>query len=131
MSASPESVAAAFADAINHQSVDELCDLMTEDHVFIDALGARVAGREAMRAGWTAYFRMVPDYSITVTETYSAGPIVIMLGTAQGSYAAHPWQTPAAWRAEIRGSHVAEWRVYADNEPIRQLLARYAGRQSV
>ncbi|MGA2186030.1 MAG: nuclear transport factor 2 family protein [Bryobacteraceae bacterium] len=122
---SPEAVARAFADAINRQSPDLLAELMTEDHVFIDALGTRVAGREAMRAGWTAYYRMVPDYSITVTETYSAGPVVVMLGTAQGSFAAEHWQTPAAWRAEIRGVQVAEWRVYADNEPIRQLLSKH------
>src|SRR5271157_5929207 len=84
---SPESVARAFADAINHQSPDELAALMIEDHVFIDALGTRVAGREAMRAGWTGYFHMVPDYSITVTETYGAGAVVVMLGTAQGTLA--------------------------------------------
>ena len=122
---SPEAVARAFADAINHQNVDALAGLMTEDHVFIDSLGARVAGREAMRAGWTAYFRMVPDYSITITETYSTDPVVILLGTAQGTFAAEHWQTPAAWRAEIRGVQVAEWRVYADNEPIRQLLSKH------
>jgi ketosteroid isomerase-like protein len=135
MSASPESpqaVARAFAEAINRRSVDELAALMTEDHAFIDSLGARVAGREAMRAGWAGYFRMVPDYSITVTETHGAGSVVILLGTAQGTLAVdgrlfpeNRWQTPAAWRAGIRGEQVAEWRVYADNEPIRQLLARH------
>jgi uncharacterized protein (TIGR02246 family) len=129
---SPEAVARAFADAINRQNPDELAELMTEDHVFIDSLGTRVAGREAMRAGWNGYFRMVPDYSITVTETYGAGAVVILLGTAQGTLAVdgrllpvNRWQTPAAWRAEIRGVQVAAWRVYADNEPIRQLLARH------
>jgi ketosteroid isomerase-like protein len=134
MSASPESpeaVARAFAEAINRQNVGELTDLMTEDHVFIDSLGARVAGREAMRAGWIGYFRMVPDYTITVTEAFSAGAIVVLLGTAQGTLAAdgrilpeNHWQTPAAWRALIRAAQIAEWRVYADNEPVRQLLAR-------
>jgi uncharacterized protein (TIGR02246 family) len=129
---SPEAVARTFADAINRQSAGELAELMTEDHVFIDSLGARVAGREAMRTGWTGYFRMVPDYSVAVTETYSAGSVVILLGTAQGTLAVdgrllpeNRWQTPAAWRAEIRGAQVAGWRVYADNEPIRQLLARH------
>jgi len=135
MSASPESpeaVARAFAGAINRQNAGELAELMTEDHVFIDSLGARVAGREAMREGWTGYFRMVPDYSITVTEAYSAGSVAILLGTAQGTLAVdgrllpeNYWQTPAAWRAEIRGVQVAVWTVYADNEPMRQLLARH------
>ena len=135
MPASPESpkpVARAFADAINSRNADELADLMTEVHVFIDSLGTRVAGREVMRTGWTSYFGMVPDYSITVTETYGAGAVVILLGTAQGTLAVdgrllpeNRWQTPAAWRAEIRGVQVAVWTVYADNEPMRQLLARH------
>jgi hypothetical protein len=32
------------------------------------------------------------------------------------------WTTPAAWRASIRDGLIAEWRVYADNEPIRQIM---------
>ena len=36
------------------------------------------------------------------------------------------WETPAAWRAVVEGGLVAEWRVYADNEPMRKLM-RQAG----
>ena len=124
-------IALAFADAINHQNVEAIANLMTEDHVFIDGLGMRVEGRQRMRTGWEGYFRMVPDYSITVEEIFLEGPVVVMLGTAQGTYssdgALHPenrWMTPAAWRALIRGSRLAAWRVYADNEPIRQIMVR-------
>jgi len=123
-----------FVDAINRHSVEALSALMTEDHVFIDSLGARVKGREKVTAGWKGYFRMVPDYSITVEEIYSDGAVVVMLGSAQGTYstggqllAANQWQTPAAWRAVTRGSQVAEWRVYADNEPIREIMRRSGG----
>lgn len=59
------------------------------------------------------------------------GPIVVMLGVAQGTYAPHSelkaedrWSTPAALRALIEDGKVAEWRVYCDNEPIRQCMAR-------
>jgi hypothetical protein len=75
-----------------------------------------------MKGGWAAYFGMVPGYAITVEETYSADGVVAMLGSAQGTYAGESWRTPAAWRAVIRGALVAEWRVYADNEPIRALM---------
>ena len=44
----------------------------------------------------------------------------------QGTYAATKWQTPAAWKARIRGPLVAEWRVYADNEPIRAIMRQNA-----
>lgn len=125
------SVVLAFAHAINRQDPEQIATLMTEDHVFIDSLGTRVSGREAMKKGWAGYFRMVPDYTITIEETFANGPIVALLGTAQGTYAGagmlnpeNRWQTPAAWRAVVRGSLVAEWRVYADNEPLRQILVR-------
>jgi limonene-1,2-epoxide hydrolase len=34
------------------------------------------------------------------------------------------WETPAAWRAVVEGGLVAEWRVYADNEPMRERMRR-------
>jgi thiol-disulfide isomerase/thioredoxin len=116
-SESRESVARAFADAINRHSVDGLAALMTEDHVFIDSLGNRVEGREAVRKGWIGYVGMVPDYTIAIHETYSADRTIIMVGTAQGTLAVdgqllpeNRWQTPAAWRAEIRGGQLASVR---------------------
>jgi hypothetical protein len=72
---------------------------------------------------------MVPDYTIAVEEILSDGPLVMMLGVAEGTYspdgqlrAENRWQTPAAFRALIEDGKVAEWRVYADNEPIRQRM---------
>ena len=128
---SPEAVARAFVKAINSRDVDELAELMTNEHRFIDSLGTVVEGRKKMREGWAAYYRMVPDYSVTVEETFSNGPIVVMLGAAQGTYAREGqlrpddfWQSPAAWRARIEGGKIAEWRVYCDNEPIRRLMAK-------
>ena len=56
MDDSPLAVAQAFVQAINHQDVDSIAALMTPDHKFIDSLGNVVRGREAMRAGWAAYF---------------------------------------------------------------------------
>jgi uncharacterized protein (TIGR02246 family) len=131
MSDSPIAVAQAFVRAINRQDVEALASLMTADHRFIDSLGNLVEGREKMRAGWAGYFRMVPDYAIEIEETYCDGPVVVMLGTARGTYSAdgslkeeNRWQTPAAFRAYIEKDKVAEWRVYCDNEPIRQRMGK-------
>lgn len=84
-----------------------------------------------MRAGWSGYFRMVPDYTLAVEETYANGPAVVMLGEAQGTYShdgkiesENRWHTPIAIRAQVEDGLVAEWRVYADNEPIRRLMAK-------
>ncbi len=126
-----ESVAHAFVRAINRQDVDALAELMTPEHRFIDSMGNIVEGREKMRSGWARYFQMVPDFTVAIEETYCDGPVVAMLGTAQGTYthdgqlkAENRWSTPAAFRAFIQEQKVAEWRVYCDNEPIRQKIAK-------
>jgi uncharacterized protein (TIGR02246 family) len=126
-----ESVAHAFVRAINRQDVEALAALMTPEHRFIDSLGTAVEGREAMREAWAGYFRMVPDYSIAVEETLCDAPVVVMLGVAQGTYCVHGkllaengWETPAAFRALIEDGKVAEWRVYADNEPMRERMRK-------
>lgn len=127
---SAESIAQAFLRAINRQDVDRLAELMTPTHRFIDSLGNTVEGREKMRQAWAAYFRMVPDYTVAIEEFYPGDPDVVMLGMASGTFTRdgqlHPenhWQTPIAIRASIDEGLVAEWRVYADNEPMRRLMA--------
>jgi uncharacterized protein (TIGR02246 family) len=134
MSDSAETVAQAFVAAINRHDVAALADLMTGEHRFTDSLGNTIEGRDKMRAGWAAYFRMVPDYTIAIEETHSSGSVVVLLGSAQGTYTAdgqlreeNRWQTPAALRAVVEDGRVAEWRVYADNDPIRRLMARKPG----
>src|SRR5262249_20121567 len=53
----------AFVDCINAHNVDGLAALMSDDHLFIDAHGNKVRGREAMTAGWYGYFEWFPDYA--------------------------------------------------------------------
>jgi ketosteroid isomerase-like protein len=129
-------VVLAFVNAINCRDVDELCRLMTDDHLFMDAGGAQYRGRETMRSGWLGYFSMVPDYRIEVQETFADGQVVIVVGIARGTYSpdgnldpSDRWSTPAAWRAVVAGRHIAAWQVFADNEPIRQIMRRY-GRET-
>ena len=124
-------VAKLFVERINSQDLDGLAALMTVDHRFIDSLGTKFSGREAMKEGWRHYFRMVPDYGIEVTDSLCKGEVVVLLGLARGTYTSDgtldpemAWQTPAAWRARIIAGQVAEWRVYADNEPIRKCMTR-------
>jgi len=52
-----------------------------------------------------------------------------IFGSASGVYADNGepsgnnfWEVPAAWRVVIRDGLVAEWRVYADNQPLRKLM---------
>ena len=119
-----------FVAHINSHDVDAIAALLTSDHCFIDSLGGEARGREALRHGWHQYFRMVPDYRIDVERVLVDGSHVVLLGVARGTYSAdgalhaeNAWSTPAALRALIRDDLVAEWQVYADNEPIRRRMA--------
>lgn len=125
----PLEVVQAFVNRINAHDVGGLVALMTEDHQFTDSLGQIGYGRETMRAGWIGYFAMVPDYRLMAEEWLSDGPVIVLLGTAGGTYSPDgspnltlAWKTPGACRAVVRDGLVAEWQVYADNEPIRQLV---------
>jgi ketosteroid isomerase-like protein len=127
-----ECVAQAFIRAINRHDVDALAELMSEQHRFIDSMGTVFEGPETMHRGWTKYFQIVPDYSVAVEETFCDGPVVVMLGMAEGTYTPNGqpkpenhWSTPTAFRAFIEEGKVGEWRVYCDNEPIRQRLRAF------
>jgi ketosteroid isomerase-like protein len=132
----PRSIEAAlaFVNAINAGSVSRLSELMTEDHVFIDSDGAECRGKTSMTDGWRGYFDMVPDYRITVRETFTAGGTVMLAGEAEGTFvqdrALKPenhWRVPAAWRAVIEGGKVAIWQVYVNPEAMTIILKRVKG----
>jgi ketosteroid isomerase-like protein len=128
----PQKVATQFVTAINAHDVERLASLMTSDHRFIDSLGAAVEGRDAMREGWKFYFDMVSDYHLDIRSFFIAedGKAEAMLvGVASGSYWSNgskrpdsSWSTPVALRALVRDGQIAEWQVYADNEPIREQM---------
>ncbi len=126
----PLDVAMDFIKRINSGDAQSICELMTADHIFQDALGKRFIGREKMREGWRIYFKTVGDYQIHADEFFQTGERLAIFGTASGTYAAGNggasmeqfWKVPAAWLAVIRYGLVAQWRVYADNQPLRKLM---------
>ena len=129
-SADPVTVVQLFINAINAHTVAALCDLMTDDHEFVDSLGAIVRGREEMRKAWIGYFYMIPDFTITCTAIFQHENAVALFGHARGTYSSdgklhdeNRWKMPVAWRAIVRDGRVAQWHVYADNEPLRQIIA--------
>lgn len=123
-------VAMAFVARINAHDVDGLIALMTPDPVFIDALENTIRGAEPMRNGWKGYFKLFPDYAVEVTEVFNRGDLVELFGKARGTFAVNGnlqrenfWEISAAWKAVVKDGHVAEWRVYCDNDPARKIMA--------
>jgi len=120
-----------FLGRINQHDADKLAELMTEDHVFTDSLGHTVSGRESMRLGWRSYFAFCPDYWVSYEEILQNGNRVAVFGEAGGTIVAagtlppeNKWRTYAAWLAIVDGGLVKQWRVYADNKPVYDIIAR-------
>ena len=127
----PIEVVLQFEQTINSRDPDAICSLITAEGEFIDSLGNCIRGTEKLRAAWTGYFKMVPDYSISHSEIFTQGNTVAVFGSAQGTYSKDGqlrkenfWKTPAAWRAMVKDGKIAEWQVFADNEPIRAIMRK-------
>ena len=113
-----------FVTAINHHDARAIAMLMTTDHLFVDSLGNQVRGAGCMETGWSGYFTMCPDYWIHTERVLAEDVAVLAVGEAGGTMDGVPWRTPAAWQAMIRDAKVAEWRVFADNKPVYEILAK-------
>jgi len=120
----PKEVFTLFVVAINRHDAPALAAFMAPDHVFVDSLGHRVEGASPMEAGWRGYFAMCPDYWIRTEHIIAEGTVVLAAGESGGTINDIAWRTPAAWKAVIRESKVEEWRVFADNKPVYEILAK-------
>lgn len=125
-----------FVDRINHHDVSGLCKLMSDDHIFVDPLGTVLQGKEEMRKAWIQYFFFFPDYSLQTMNIMESDGIVGLFGKASGTYSdngkmlkENRWDIPASAKAVVRNNVVAEWHVFADNEPLRQIMEKYSSPQ--
>ena len=126
-----ENTVLGFLDCINQHDADKLAEFMTDDHVFIDSLGQSVSGREKMRNGWRCYFAFCPDYWVSHEEVFARGKLVAVFGAAGGTIAAdgnlppeNKWRASTAWLTLVEYGLVKQWRVYADNKPVYDIIAR-------
>ena len=118
-------------DRINAHDTRGLVALMTPDHLFVDSLGNR-STRPGIEKGWRQYFEMVPDYWVRIESAFSEDDKAILIGRAGGTYVqkggkerpANRWETPAVWVARVEAQKLAEWRIYSDNEPIRERMRK-------
>jgi ketosteroid isomerase-like protein len=128
---SPIQVVLKFEELINGRNAEAIAAFMTADGAFLDSLGNSIQGAEKLRAAWTGYFKIVPDYSISHSEIFADGNTIAVFGSAQGTFSkdgrldkGNIWKTPAAWRAVVQDGKIAVWQVYADNEPIRAIMRK-------
>lgn len=118
-----------FVEAINSHNEKIISSMMTEDHKFIDSLGKSLKGKIFVTEAWRSYFKMFPDYFIRIDEVVEKENLVVLLGFAQGSLSEslakkkkRKFKIKVALAAKLKGCLVSEWRVYADNKPVYELL---------
>jgi len=142
-----------FVEAINRHDTDEIYDLMTDDHEFIDAHGNEVSGKDIMKAGWAGYFDMFPDYLIEISDIFmkpepvaipkgkSKTPVklfyyqndcIVAFGFASGTYKGiktddnkNFFRIPACWRARVEGGKIKLWQVYCDTKKPFDIVNSY------
>jgi hypothetical protein len=76
-----------------------------------------------MQAGWRGYFAMCPGYWIRIDRVLAENNLVLAVGEAGGTIDGVAWQIPAAWQAIVGEGQVKEWRVFADNKPVYDILS--------
>ncbi|MBN1765450.1 MAG: AAC(3) family N-acetyltransferase [Sedimentisphaerales bacterium] len=120
-----------FVDAINAIDVDRMAELMTENHTFIDADGSENTGRQDMKNGWRGYFDMIPDFKITIHDSFERDNMVILIGSCTGTFIEqgelkpeNHWQVPAAWRVIVENNQVAIWQLFASQEAMVKIYNR-------
>jgi ketosteroid isomerase-like protein len=116
-----------FIDRINAHDVDGLGELMSDDHLFVDAHGNEVVGKEKMIAGWHGYFEWFPDYKIEVIDLFERDDSFALFGFAAGSCKSNKtenWRLPAAWKAIVKNGRVALWQVFADTKIPFEIIER-------
>jgi hypothetical protein len=67
---------------------------------------------------------MCPDYWIKIENLISEAGTVFAAGEAGGTIDGVLWRTPAAWKTIVRNGEMVEWRVFADNKPVYEILAK-------
>ncbi len=120
-----------YIEHINDKELDEMYDLMSLNHSFIDSVGDTVLDRDNMKKAWEIYFRMFPDYKIIVEHMTEKDNIVGVFGKATGTYAVdgllspeNNWMTLASWRAIVDDGKISLWQVYSDNSNVRKIMQK-------
>lgn len=114
-----------FIKALNSADIEEIGNLMSEDHVFIDSGDGKYTGKETMKQGWIVYFDMFPDYKIEAVDVTQNDSIIGIFGYASGSYKGiknNYFRIPASWKAVVKDGKIKHWQVYCEMKEIEKIV---------
>ncbi len=125
-----------YIKLINEHDIPGLLDITADDAVFIDSMGINTEGKNQMQKAWDILLTFFPDYTVQDKEIISKNGMVAVFGTAKGTLATdgkllaeNKFEIPASWIASVENGKITKWRVYADNQPVRKLIAKYSGKK--
>jgi ketosteroid isomerase-like protein len=118
-----------FIKAINDHDVDQILNLMTDDHIFIDGQDNKHVGKEGMKEGWEGYYQLFPDYQIEIVDVVDNDRVFGLFGYVEGTYLGIKnesnskfWRTPASWKTIVKNSKILHWQVYCDYSVLFKII---------
>jgi limonene-1,2-epoxide hydrolase len=120
-----------FVKAINDHDVNEIVNLMPDDHVFIDGMDQKSVGKKTMKEGWAGYFELFPDYRIEIYDIIENESGVGLFGYVSATYKnltdkinSNFWRIPAAWKSVVENSKIKHWQVYCDYSNLFKIIEK-------
>jgi ketosteroid isomerase-like protein len=120
-----------FVKAINDHDVNEIVNLMSQDHIFIDATDNKSVGKKGMKEGWKGYYELFPDYLIEISDIIGNDSVIGLFGYASGTYKnltnrlnSNFWRTPASWKAIVENKKIKHWQVYCDYSNLFKIIEK-------
>ena len=124
-----KAIAIRFVKAINDHDVDEIINLMSEDHIFIDAIDNKSVGKKGMKEGWKGYYELFPDYQIEISDITENISTIGLFGYASATYKnitnklnSNFWRIPASWKAIVENNKIKHWQVYCDYSGLFKII---------
>ena len=103
-----KAIAIRFVKAINDHDVDGILNLMSEDHILIDAMDNKSVGKKGMKDRWTGYYELFPDYQIEISDITENVSTIGLFGYVSATYKnltnelnSNFWRIPASWKAIV------------------------------
>jgi ketosteroid isomerase-like protein len=118
-----------FVKAINDHDINEIVNLMSEDHIFIDAANHKTVGKKGMKEGWERYYELFPDYKIEISDITENESVIGLFGNVNATYKnltnklnSNFWRITASWKAIAENNKIKHWQVYCDYSDLFKII---------
>jgi len=118
-----------FVKAINDHDVNEIVNLMPEDHIFIDGQDHKSVGKKGMKESWKGYYELFPHYKIEISDITENESVIGLFGYVNATYKnltnklnSNFWRIPGSWKAIVENNKIKHWQVYCDYSDLFKII---------